>query len=380
MEYITDCIDQGDPVDIIYLDFSKAFDKVPHRRLMHKLEQCGIDGVVHSWIKDWLWNRKQCVLLNGNKSSWERVKSGVPQGSVLGPLLFLIYINDLDQGLKCKVSKFADDTKVATSVKYNDGCMSIQNDLNKLIGWADRWQMDFNSKKCKTLHLGYSNKEFNYDMNGEWLQSVDQEKDLGVIISSNLKVADQCLEARNRANKMLAIINRNVVYKSKEVICKLYNSYVRPLLEYCAQVWAPYLRKDIIMLEGVQRRATKMISGFEGKRYEERLKELGMYSVERRFVRGDMIQVFKIFKSVDNIEINKFFVVDHGRETRGHNKKIRKRQCHLDIRKHSLSNRVVNFWNGLPQKVVSSDSLATFKKRLDRHMDCLDEPYGAVWD
>ena len=219
-----------------------------------------------------------------------------------GPLLFLKYINDLDQGLKCKVSKFADDTKVATSVKNNDGCINIQNDLNKLIGWANRWQMDFNSKKCKTLHLGYSNKEFNYDMNGEWLQSVDQEKDLGVIISSNLKVADQCLEARNRANKLLAIINRNVVYKSKEVICKLYNSYVRPLLEYCAQVWAPYLRKDIIMLEGVQRRATRMISGFEGKRYEDRLKELGMYSVERRFVRGDMIQVFKICKSVENIE------------------------------------------------------------------------------
>ena len=94
--------------------------------------------------------------------------------------------------------------------------------------------MDFNSKKCKVLHLGYSNKEFHYDMNGEWLPSVDQEKDLGVVISSNLKVADQCLEARNKANKMLGIISRNVVYKSKEVISKLYNSYVRPLLEYCA--------------------------------------------------------------------------------------------------------------------------------------------------
>ena len=105
-----------------------------------------------------------------------------------------------------------------------------------------------------------------------------------------------------------------------------------------------------------------------------------MYSVERRFVRGDMIQVFKIFKSVDDIETNKFFIVDHGLETRGHNMKIRKRTCHLNIRKHSFSNRIVNFWNGLPQEFVSSYSLATFKKRLDRYMDCLDEPYGAVWD
>ena len=120
-----------------------------------------------------------------------------------------------------------------------------------------------------------------------------------------------------------------------------------------------------------------MIFGFEGKHYKR--EDEGVGNVEERFLRGDMIQVFKIFKSVDNIETNKFFIVDHGRETRGHNKKIRKRQCHLDIRKHSFSNRVVNFWNGLPQEVVSSDSLATFKKRLDRHMDCLDEPYGAVW-
>ena len=372
MEYITDCIDRGDPVDIIYLDFSKAFDKVPHKRLMQKLSQCGIDGAVHGWIKEWLWNRRQCVLLNGIKSSWERVKSGVPQGSVLGPLLFLIYINDLDQGLKCKVSKFADDTKVATSVRNNDGCIKIQNDLNKLTGWADKWQMNFNSKKCKVLHLGYSNKEFNYDMNGDWLESVDQEKDLGVIISSNLKVANQCLEARNKANKMLGIINRNVVYKSKEVVSKLYNSYVRPILEYCAQVWAPYLRKDIDMLERVQRRATRMVSGFEGKSYEERLRELGMFSVERRFLRGDMIQVYKIFTSIDNIETNKFFIIDHGQETRGHNKKIRKKACRLDIRKHSFSNRVVNFWNSLPQEVVESDSLATFKKGLDRYMDSLN--------
>lgn len=208
-------------------------------------------------------------------------------------------------------------------------------------------------------------------MNGDWLESVDQEKDLGVIISSNLKVANQCLEARNKANKMLGIINRNVIYKSKEVISKLYNSYVRPVLEYCAQVWAPYLRKDIDMLERVQRRATRMISGFEGKSYEERLKDLGMFSVERRFLRGDMIQVYKIFTSIDNIEVNKFFIIDSRRETRGHSKKIIKKACHLDIRKHSFSNRVVNFWNGLPREVVECNTLTAFKTGLDRYMDSL---------
>src|SRR6201990_2057809 len=138
-------------------------------------------------------------------------------------------------------------------------------------------------------------------------------------------------------------------YKSKEVISKLYNSYVRPALEYCAQVWAPHLRKDIDMLKRVQRRATRMISGFENKSYEERLKELGMFSVERRFLRGDMIQICKIFSSDSNTEIEKYFIVDCGRVTRGNNKKIKKKPSHLNLKKQSFSNRVVNFWNGLPQ-------------------------------
>ena len=371
MEFITDSIDRGEPVDIVYLDFSKAFDKVPHMRLMHKLSQYGIGGVVHKWIKEWLRERKQRVVLNGKKSSWENVKSGVPQGSVLGPLLFLIYINDLDRGLDCKVSKFADDTKIACSVRNIDGCIKVQQNIDKLVGWADKWQMNFNNKKCKVLHVGYSNKCFNYEMNGDWLESVEREKDLGIVISSNLKVSEQCLEARNRANRMLGIISRNVSYKSREVISKLYNGYVRPVIEYCAQVWSPYLRKDIEMLEAVQRRATRMISGLEKVCYAERLKELGMFSVERRFLRGDMIQVFKIFTSLDNIGIEKFFQLEHNRVTRGHVRKIAKKPCHLDVRKYFFSNRVVNFWNSLPEVVVSSDSLPTFKRHLDHYMDQL---------
>lgn len=287
---------------------------------------------------------------------------------MLGPLLFLVYINDLDHGIKCKVSKFADDTKLATSVRHIEGCIRIQNDLDKLLGWADKWQMNFNNKKCKVLHVGHSNGGFNYDMNGDWLETVDQEKDLGVIISSSLKVSDQCLNARNKANRMLGVINRNVTYKSKEVISKLYNSYVRPQLEYCAQVWAPYLSQYIDMLEAVQRRATRMIPGLKRRCYEERLKELGWFSVKRRFLRGDMIQEYKIFSSQDREEVSKFFKVDHVRETRGHERKIKKQSCRLDIRKNFFSNRVVNFWNSLPQGVVNSESLATFKKRLDAHM------------
>ena len=139
LEYVTENIDNGELIDIVYLDFSKAFDKVPHARLLYKLEKYGICGPVLEWVREWLSNRKQRVILNGHKSEWREVKSGVPQGSVLGPLLFLLYINDLEVGLGCKVSKFADDTKIAAVVTENEGCFSLQKYIDKLIAWSKVW-------------------------------------------------------------------------------------------------------------------------------------------------------------------------------------------------------------------------------------------------
>ena len=231
LEYITKELDDGNSIDVIYLDFSKAFDKVPHRRLVYKLRLHGIGGRLVDWISEWLSDRKQRVVLNGAMSEWKEVVSGVPQGSVLGPLLFLVYINDLDIGISSKVSKFADDTKIACAVQGEKDNYRIR-DLDRLIAWADRWQMEFNSDKCQVMHLGKDNTNFNYEMEGCWLEAVEEGKDLGVVIDRTMKFSKQCLEARNRANRILGFINRNVSYKSKEVVCSLYNSYVRTHLEY----------------------------------------------------------------------------------------------------------------------------------------------------
>ena len=138
MDYTTEQIDSGEDIDLVYLDFSKAFDKVPHKRLLHKLRNCNIDNSLTDWIENWLTNRKQRVVLNGIQSSWLPVKSGVQQGSVLGPLLFIIYINDLDSGLSSKTYKFADDTKLAARVGDCNGSFKLQRDIDKLISWADR--------------------------------------------------------------------------------------------------------------------------------------------------------------------------------------------------------------------------------------------------
>lgn len=365
--YITKELDQDKAVDIIYLDFSKAFDKVSHVRLLHKLKMHGISGMALRWIGEWLANRKQRVILNGYKSGWANVTSGVPQGSVLGPLLFILYINDIDKGIKGKISKFADDTKMAIPVDSLEGPIDMQKNLDKLMGWADKWKMEFNASKCKVMHLGRQNREFTYTMRNSWLNSVEEEKDLGVCISNNFKVNKQCIQARNKANKMLGIINRNVSYKSREVVTKLYNSYVRPHLEYCVQAWKPYQVQDISMLEAVQRRATKMVNDLSHLNYSERLERLDMFSVKGRFLRGDLIQVYKLFSGIDKVDVGNYFTLNENR-LRGHSRTIWKPSCRLDVRKYHFSNRIIDTWNKLPENVVNSESLSTFKKNLDIHM------------
>ena len=219
--------------------------------MIHKLWKIGIRGYLLDWIGQWLKNRKQRVILNGVKSDWISVDSGVPQGSVLGPLLFTVFVNDIDLGLDCKIWKFADDTKIVREVKGNEDCFKQQKNLDKLVSWGDKWKMYFNVGKCKVMHIGNNNLKFGYLMNGEWLDKCDYEKDLGVIMDNNLKSGRQVLEARNKANRMLGFIARNVSYKSKVVIKKLYIAYVRPHLEYCIQVWSPHYRQDLDVLESV---------------------------------------------------------------------------------------------------------------------------------
>mgnify|MGYP003477484535 FL=1 len=181
LETVTSLLDDNQPVDVIYLDFAKAFDKVPHGRLAAKLEALGIGGNVLNWIKNWLTNRRQRVNINGELSSWIAVLSGVPQGSVLGPLLFLIFINDIDENVISKLWKFADDSKICHGVKNENDAKIIQSDLKLLFKWSVDWQMLFNVEKCVVLHMGYNNQKFEYEMGGNKLKSVDQEKDLGVL-------------------------------------------------------------------------------------------------------------------------------------------------------------------------------------------------------
>ena len=250
IENLTDLVDRGHAVDVVYLDFSKAFDKVPHERLAVMLQAHGISGKILDWIKSWLRGRKQRVVLNGSVSTWIQVFSGVPQGSVLGPLLFIIFINLFDQevGVLDIISKYADDTKVGGVVDEPEQIETLQNVLNRIMQWADTWQMVFNKDKCHVMHLGRKNTKHFYTMGGyapggQVLDKSTWEEDLGVIVSDDLKPSKQCLVASKKANSVLGRMARSFSYRSKDVWLRLYRIYIRPILKYDVQAWSLWLAR-----------------------------------------------------------------------------------------------------------------------------------------
>ena len=358
--------DKGKKVSVIYLDFSKAFDKVPHGRLILALKQHGLDGLLLKWIQIWLTGRKQRVILNGTKSDWTSVESGVPQGSVLAPLLFIIFVNNIDSGLVSKIWKFADDVKVAAVVETEQDIATLQNDLDRIADWTSTWQMRLNMDKCKLLNIGKRNTS-SFHLNSSELVEVREEKDLGVLVTQDLHSSKQCTLARNKSLRMLGLLNRNVHYKSKHVMKQLYCSYVRPHLEYCIQAWHPVYKKDLQVLERVQRKATKMINGLKSLTYEKRLERLNLPLLYHRRLRGDMIELFKIVKGTGAPELKALFEINNNSRTRGHRLKLNKKHTKLLQYKSFFTNRVVNEWNVLPASVIESSTLCKFKKELDKH-------------
>ena len=301
-KYVSDWVDEGKPVDVVYLDFQKAFDKVPHERLMVKLESLGIRGKVLNWIREWLKDRSQRVVVNGAESDWARVTSGVPQGSVLGPILFIIFINDLEAGIKSKFVKFADDAKLAQAVHNVEGRDSLREDLRILYKWSEKWQMNFNLEKCKIMHVWNKKNLFDkYSLGGKILMEVDEESDLGVIFTNTFSVGKQCAKVAKRANQILGLIYRTFECKSHKIVSQLYKSLVRPHLDYCSPVWRPHLQKDINLLERVQRRVTRMVEGYRELDYFSRLKGLKLTTLETRRLRADMLDVFKIVKGFEGL-------------------------------------------------------------------------------
>jgi len=262
--------------------------------------------------------------------------------------------------------KFADDTKLFGIVNNQNDSQILQRDLHKLTTWSHDWQMSFNVDKCKVMHVGRTNIHSKYYMNDAELGDTTEEKDLGVLITDNLLVAKHCAYAYSKGNRILGMIKRTIISRDIRILLNLYKTLVRPHLEYCSPAWSPHYQKDKQLLEKVQHRFTRLFPDLRSLCYQDRLKRLGLWSLEERRNRADLLEVFKLKAGLTNISLQTFFdrIVDS--KTRGHSWKIVKNRNKLDIRKYFFSERVVNRWNKLAQDDVDQSSVIGFKKALEK--------------
>ena len=365
MDSVMELIEEGIPVDILFFDFKKAFDRVPHNRLILKLQCLGINGKVLDVIKDFLIGRTFRVSVQGEFSSFKDILSGIPQGSVLGPLLFILFINDLPDCLKSSVKIFADDLKLIANLSDKT---VIDNDLKSLEDWERKWLLEFNSDKCKVLHIDLNDNEHqDYVLNGKKLKKTEQEKDLGVLTSGTLLWNDQIESCISKANQMLCWISRNLISREKSLMLRVYKTLIRPHLEYCVQLWNPAAEHGnwslILRIESVQRRFTRMIEEVGLLPYSERLRILQLTTLAERRSRGDLIEVYKANKGVSQLA----GVLNFSRSGsnlickpgKGKSAKITR------IRRNFINERVMLSWNKLPSDVKNSDSLDIFKRNLE---------------
>jgi len=368
MQYITDGWDKKEEIHTIYTDFQKAFDKVPHRKLLLKLENYGIGDKLLNWIANFLSKRKQFVTIEDKKSNECEVLSGVPQGSVLGPALFVLYINDLPDKIYSNVKMFADDTKIYKKIKTNEDANELQESMNQISEWCEKWGMGLHPDKCKVMKIGNRQKHnvtYNIIANNQLIPiaEAEEEKDLGVIVDSKISFKKHINEKCKKARQLTMLIRRSFEYLSPEVFRKLYIAIVRPHLEYAQSIWSPYHNGEIDKIEKVQRRATKQIQELRYKTYEERLRVLKLPTLKYRRLRGDLIEMYKLTHNIYNIDSSSLF--QFNATNRGNNYKIYKPICRTDKRKYFFTNRTINYWNKLDNKTVNSDNINILKVNLD---------------
>jgi ribonuclease P/MRP protein subunit RPP40 len=362
-------IDNNLITDVVYIDFSKAFDSVSHIKLLVKLQSYGIVGDLYLWIAAFLANRKQRVVLENILSDYTDVVSGVPQGSVLGPLLFLLFVNDLPNLLKevtCKL--FADDVKLYLARTPQDDNSTMQSAIDILMKWANNWQLKVASHKCFILHLGFSNPKSPLLIEDNPLEITSCARDLGVFISDSLKSSEHCTIIAKQAYKVANMIFRCFQTNDLTALLTAYKTYVRPTIEYCSQAWSPHLLGDIDILEKVQRYVTRRICArcaLATDGYLSRLSVLNLDPLETRRLKLDLNYCFNIVKKRVNVNFDEFFSWAIFKGAGDHNLKLYKPRAKKTILLHSFSHRVIQLWNDLPEKTVNCRSLESFKESIN---------------
>ena len=355
-------------VDAVVMDFSKAFDKVAHNRLIFKLSGYGIQGRNLRWIKSFLGGRTQVVVVEGEKSDPVPVTSGVPQGSVLGPVLFLLYINDITSGISSSIRLFADDTIIYRSIMSRDDHLKLQSDLARLEKWSRDWQMEFHPSKCNIMTVSRSRKISlaNYELYGQVLDRVKQIKYLGVTITSDLRWNTHVSKIKAGANTTMRFLKRNLRVSSPALKTSAYFTFVRPKLEYASSVWDPHTIKNINSLEMIQRQAARWVLGRFHNRssVSEMLQQLRWPSLQHRRTQARLLLLYKAING--HVKLDTFGLLNpvEGILAGAYPHRYIPIWAATAIHAGSFFPRAVREWNGLPTEVALAPSMDVFKHRL----------------
>ena len=363
----SNCLNQSSQVDAILLDFSKAFDKVDHQILLSKMEDIGITGPLLSWTSSFLLNRTQHVLLNGSFSDPAKVLSGVPQGTVMGPLLFLIYINDIHRNLSpgTEIRLFADDSLLYRNISDTSDSQTLQKDLDTLQKWELENKMEFHPDKCQVLTV--TNKKnrtgFTYNIHGIPLKPHDTAKYLGVTIDKSLNWDAHLKDIYRKASFMLSFLERNLQKVPQHVKIQSYNALVRPLLEYGCCAWDPHTAAQVDKLELIHKRAARFVTGNRARIHgatQANMASLGWTSLQERRAKIRLTNFFKIKEGLLHTPTDDLVPASSSRK--GPNFSVP--YSRVDAHKFSFFPNTIRQWNSLPSSVKSANSLDLFKSGL----------------
>ena len=391
---IYEAMEEGVRMDTVFLDFSKAFDKVDHDLLLKKVVKHGIKGKIGMWLREFLSNRKFTVIANGTMSDQEDVLSGVPQGTVLAALLFIIMISDIDENIKESIVRcFADDTRVSKKIEKEEDKKKLQDDLNRIYKWAEDNLMIFNEDKFEQLTYGDTKNieiEMYKNSSNENIKSGDSVKDLGVIASRDMSFKEHINSVTLSCRITSGMLLRTFQTREREVMLKLFHTYIRSKMEYCCSVWSPTMQGDINELERIQKSFTNKIQGMEDLDYHQRLKELKLYSLERRRERYLTIYAWQMLEGIKEnylgLKVSKYgrnrTIQSHPIRWSYNGKKIK--HSNRSIVHRSTGKKMERLYNCLPPKLrnMEGKSTDTFKTHLDRWLRSVpDTPridnYGA---
>jgi Reverse transcriptase (RNA-dependent DNA polymerase)/Endonuclease-reverse transcriptase len=379
VEELADVLDKRGVVHAIFLDFAKAFDKVPHSLLIKKLNNVITDKRLVRVVEDFLKHRTQRVRVGDVLSEEGQVTSGVPQGSVLGPILFIIYIQDMKSGLKSKVRLFADDSVIYKEIKRVEDTEELQSDLTLIGEWVTQNKLVLNVSKCTIIKFSRKRKDddnSSYIIMGEILKEAEDYKYLGITLDSELKWNKHVDKVVAGANKHIGFVYRNLRGTSVKTKDVAYKTLIRPKLEYCSSVWDPYTLEMVNELERVQKLAARRVTGqFRSWRVEEEnpiagaklVNDMGWKELSVRRKTDRLCAMYSVqHGSRGWAELNSLTQKATYLGRNDHDLKLRVVGSNLDVGKYSFLNRTVRDWNGLPSDIVMVESRKLFRKEVEK--------------